>query len=131
MRNKTIFVAHPISGDVEGNLRKVAEICKAIYQEGHIPIFPSHTARQYLDDGPELKELCGEVNEEYFQRGMVDEVRFYGDRMSDGMKAEAILAHQFGVILVSKSEATRAALKELGFFDGDPRTQTWSSARDD
>ncbi len=115
---KTVFVAHPISGDVEGNLKKVAEICRAIYEEGHIPIFPSHTARQYLDDSPELKELCGKANEEYFRRGMIDEIRFYGEQMSEGMRREALLAHQYGTLLIGKSEATKAALDQMGFPEG-------------
>lgn len=109
---KTVFVAHPISGDVEGNLRKVAAICRVIHNPGLIPIFPSFARRQYLDDEG-ARVLAEEVNREYFRRGMVDEIWFYGNRMSDGMKREAVAAHFFGIPLVGKSPATKLGLSEM------------------
>ncbi len=111
---RCIFVAHPVSGDVKGNLEKVAKICEEIYREGHLPIFPSHTWRAYFENDPAAALYAWQVNQEYFKRGMVDEMRFYGDRMSDGMRGEADLASNFDIELVGMTEATRAALEEMG-----------------
>ena len=111
---KTIFVAHPISGDEKDNLEKVAKICEDIHDYDHIPIFPSHTWRQYLDDSDRTKALAKRVNEEYFHRGMVDQVWFYGDRMSEGMLQEALLANKFGIMCFGMTPATEAALIEMG-----------------
>jgi len=112
---KTVFIAHPISGDVENNVKKVIAICEAIHSKDVIPVFPSFTWRQYLTDRPGDKALAHAVNEEYFKRGMVDEVWFYGDRMSDGMREEAKLARSFGITVVGKSRETMSGLLEMEF----------------
>ena len=111
---KTVFVAHPISGNVEENLRKVVAICKEIHTAEVIPIFPSFTWRQYLENGETATQrLADAVNLEYFRRGMVDEIWFYGDRMSEGMVREAILGSRFGIRLMGMTHETRVAGAEL------------------
>jgi len=123
---RTIFVAHPISGDVEGNLKKVVAICKNLHKHGQIPIFPSFTWRQYLDDSEASKELARQVNREYFLRCMVDEVWFYGDHMSEGMRQEALLAAcEYGIKCYGMTPATNTALIEMrlrpeGSYPGPP-----------
>lgn len=32
---KTVFIAHPIAGDIEGNVKKVLEICKRVHTDSH------------------------------------------------------------------------------------------------
>lgn len=110
---KTIFIAHPVSGDVEGNLRKIVAICRSIHSQNHIPVFPSFTWRKYLDDSEQSRELAGTVNLEYFRRRMIDEVWLYGDHMSDGMHKEVLLAWKYGAIVAGKTPATKKALAEM------------------
>jgi hypothetical protein len=115
---KSIFIAHPMTGDIEGNTAKVIAICKEIHQEGHIPIFPSFTWRQYAGDiDPQVaRELAYTINERYFERGMIDEIWFFGDRMSSGMINEAHLAQNYydaghNVKLVGKTPETAVYLE--------------------
>ena len=108
-----IFVAHPMSGDVEGNTKKVIAICKSIHSNEVIPVFPSFTWRQYLADHPNVQDLAAAVNEEYFKRGLVDEMWLYGDRLTDGMKREIVLARECNIPVVPKTPETMAALSEL------------------
>jgi len=103
-RPKMVFVAHPISGDVENNCRRVLEICRQIHTKEVIPVFPRFTWSQYLGDSPEDKELAIAVNEAYFRSGAVDELWVYGDELSEGMIREIRLAHELGIRIVPKSD---------------------------
>lgn len=47
---KVVYVSHEISGDVDGNVRKVLEICRRLHTKDVIPIAPYLVALQYLDD---------------------------------------------------------------------------------
>ena len=107
---KTIFIAHPISGDVEENIKKVLSICRVIHSQRIIPIFPSLVWRQYLPQNEETKKLAAQVNEEYFKRGMVDEVWFYGTMLSDGMRCEALLALNYNIPIKAMSKQMKKAL---------------------
>lgn len=108
-----IFVAHPMSGDIDGNTKKVIAICKSIHSEEIIPVFPSLTWRQYLAGHPNFQNLAAAVNEEYFRRGLVDEIWLYGDRLSDGMEREVILAMECHIPVIPKTPETTVALSEL------------------
>lgn len=111
---KTVFIAHPISGDVESNIKKVLAICKELHESNEVlPIFPSLIWRQYLPDNEATKHRAGLVNNEYFRRGMVDEVWLYGDVLSDGMKKEILLAQSYNIPVIPKTEAMIQALKEF------------------
>ena len=50
MDKKTVFVGHPIAGDVAGNVGKVVAICKEIHTKDIIPVAPYLGLLQYLDD---------------------------------------------------------------------------------
>ncbi len=113
MAAKIIFIAHPISGDIEGNIKKVLQICRIIHSKKIIPFFPSLIWRQYLGDSVEDKELIDRVNQEFFTKGTVDEVWFYGNKFSEGMRGEALLAMKHGIPVCGKSLVTKQALLEL------------------
>jgi hypothetical protein len=78
-KQKLVFIAHPMSGDIEGNTKKVLAICRKIHSEEIIPVFPSFTWRLYLTGDDEDKKLAAQVNETYFASGAVDELWLYGD----------------------------------------------------
>jgi hypothetical protein len=112
-RPKMVFIAHPISGDVENNCRKVLEICRQIHTKDVIPVFPRFTWCQYLTDSPEDKELALAVAEAYFRSGAVDELWVYGDVLSEGMKKEIWLAQKLGIKVVPMSEITAEDIEAL------------------
>lgn len=110
---KTIFIAHAISGDVAGNIQKVIKICKAIHSASTIPVFPSFTWRQYLPENDSTKYYAGLVNDEYFARGMIDEVWLYGPRITEGMLKEINLAISYEIPVIPKNKILKKALENL------------------
>jgi hypothetical protein len=114
MKKKVIFIGHPISGDIEGNVQKVLAICEKIHKDGYIPVVPYLVSLQYLNDTVvEDRELGIEANHECFRRRFIDELWLYGDRISKGMLGEIELAKELGIPIVPKTEKTKDALKKL------------------
>ncbi len=114
---KRVFIAHPMSGDIEGNKRKVVEICRRIHSLEVLPVFPSFTTRQYLTDDPEDRELARIQIEEYFRRGMVDELWLFGDAITKGMIREIHLARRYNIPVVEKTHKTMVLLGDLDFLE--------------
>jgi len=111
---KTVFVAHPIAGDIEGNMKKVLAICEQIHSKEIIPIAPYLVSLQYLNDEVvEDRQLGIDANHECFRRGYVDELWLFGDRISEGMKGEILLAREMDIPVVPKTEGTKNDLAKL------------------
>lgn len=108
---KMIFVAHPMSGDVEGNTKKVIDICRSLHSEEFIPVFPSLLWREYLK-GDGKKKLIRAVTLEYFKRGFIDELWLYGPTLTDGMKYEIQLAIKYNIPVIAKTIGTQHELGE-------------------
>ena len=114
VKKKLIFIAHPIRGDVAGNMAKVLSICEQVHKEGHIPVAPYLVSLQYLNDEVvEDRELGVEANLVCFHRGFVDELWLYGDKISEGMKREIALAKELKIPVVAKTEVTKKDLELL------------------
>lgn len=97
---KIVYIAHPVGGDVEGNLKKIAEIGRQINlnEPGVIPFAPYFFDCHCLDDNePKERERGLKNGEHFFLRRVIDEVRLYGDWISNGMGAEIQLAHEVGI----------------------------------
>ncbi len=91
---KLIYIAHPIGGDVEGNVERVLRICRAIHIQKRdiIPFAPYIASLKYLDDTiPEERELGMLANRELFLRKAMDEMWLYGSKISIGMAREVQL----------------------------------------
>ena len=108
---KTVFIGHPVSGDIEGNVKKILAICDEVHTQDVVPVAPYLVSLQYLDDGViEDRELGIEANLECFRRHFVDELWLYGDRISDGMKREIVEARQCGIPVIAKTDGTKRDL---------------------
>ena len=108
MKKKTVFIAHPISGDIQGNAKKVLEICKNIHDKNVIPVAPYLVSLQYLNEEvAEDRELGIEANLESFHRGYIDELWLFGDRISTGMEQEILLALELGIPIIPQTDGTR------------------------
>jgi hypothetical protein len=109
---KIVFLAHPIRGDSEGNIKKVLELCKKIHSDSIIPCVPYIARLQYLDDAKGKERNLGiAANKEYFERKLIDEVWLCGPTISEGMKAEIELAQQNGIPIHCHNPALQ---KQLG-----------------
>ena len=105
---KTVFISHPISGDVEGNIKKVLHICASIHTQDVIPVVPYLVCLQYLrDDIAAEREIGFEASLEVSHRGYIDEVWLFGDLITAGMKREASLARELGIPVVPQTEGTK------------------------
>ena len=111
---KTVFIAHPISGDIDGNVKKVLAICERIHTKELVPVAPYLVSLQYLNDEVvEDRELGIEANLECFRRRYVDELWLFGDRISEGMKGEIALAKELNIPIVPKTDGTKRDLEVL------------------
>jgi hypothetical protein len=114
---KLIFIAHPIGGDVKGNMEKVLAICEHVHREGNIPVAPYLVSLQYLNDAiTEDRELGVEANLSCFNRGFVDELWLYGDRISSGMKREILMARVNRIPTRAKTEETKRDLATMSLW---------------
>lgn len=102
---RVVYIAHPISGDVKGNLKKIEAIGRQINldEPETIPFahyfFDCHCLN---DDIPEERERGIKNDMALMGKGFIDEVRLYGDRISNGMEAEIKLANSLGIPVISK-----------------------------
>lgn len=107
---KTAYIAHPISGDVKGNLEKVAQIAREINlnEPDVIPFAPYFLDCHALDDSNPEERKRGIKNDNYFlQNGFIDELRLYGDKVSSGMIDEINIALIEQIEIVPMTKATK------------------------
>lgn len=109
---KVAYIAHPISGDIKGNLKRIETIGRHINlnEPGVVPFahyfFDCHALN---DDIPEERERGIKNGIALMGKGFIDEVRLYGDNISTGMSHEIDLAIELGIKVVPM---TRATIKE-------------------
>lgn len=114
MEFKTVFIAHPLRGDVAKNIKKVRAICKELHSDTLIPYAPYLATVQYLNDNILEERVLGmEANHEMFIRGFVDELWLYGDRISNGMTIETRLALRLNIPVIPKTKWTARDFENL------------------
>jgi hypothetical protein len=104
---KIVYIAHPISGDVKGNLEKIRRIIRGLnLMFTNIVPFAHYFVDCYaLDDTvPEERDRGIKNDIALFKAGFIDEVWLFGDRISNGMKAEIELAKNLNIPIISKSD---------------------------
>lgn len=107
---KVAYIAHPISGDPGGNARKVLGIVRSInlLEPDVVPFAPYIVDCFALhDDIPEERERGIKNDIALFKKGFIDEVRLYGDRISNGMTYEIDLALKLGIEVRPMTEETK------------------------
>lgn len=115
---KIVYIAHPIAGDVHGNVERILQIVKEINmtREDIVPFAPYITDVLALDDSNFVERDRGIRNDIAILRaGIVDELWVYGPKVSGGMQAEIELAYNLGISIVAKDPQTEIppALKSL------------------
>ncbi len=108
--NKIVYIAHPIGGDVQGNVQKLQEIYRTIaLQEPFVtPFIPYIASVQSLKDEVPGERIIGFThNHEFFARNIIDEVWLYGPHISAGMQVEIQWAQNYGIPVISKTAGTR------------------------
>lgn len=113
---KIAYIAHPIGGDVAGNVEKIIAIVRHINktEPDTIP-FASYIADIYaLDDNiPEERDRGMKNSMALLTQGFVTEIRLYGNRISNGMREEVYLAKESGIPIRPMTPETQKDLSEL------------------
>ena len=100
MDGTLVYIAHPISGDVEKNIQSVLKICREVHLESNdiIPFAPYITTLQYLKEEVSEERILGlGANTMLFERRVMDELWLCGDRISKGMTQEILLCIEHGI----------------------------------
>ncbi len=106
---KFIFIAHPISGDVPGNLEQIRRISRDINlnEPNVVPLAPHYLDCHSLrDDVPKERKRGIKNGLAFLKSGIIDELRLYGDRISPGMVAEIELCESLGIDIVPMTVGT-------------------------
>ncbi|MEN9655239.1 MAG: hypothetical protein RL311_147 [Bacteroidota bacterium] len=99
-KNRIVYIAHPISGDIKNNVKKILEIVKEINltEKNIVPFVPYLSDVMALDDNkPEQRNKGIRNNIAYFQSGIIKELRVYGDFISKGVAEEISIAKQLNI----------------------------------
>lgn len=110
---KVAYIAHPISGDIGGNLKKIEAIGRQVnLQEPDVIPFAHYFFDCYAlnDDIPEERARGIKNDIALMKKGFIDEVRLYGDRISLGMAHEIELAIELGIEVVPMTQETKTQL---------------------
>lgn len=104
---KIVYIAHPISGDVKGNIQKILDIVRDI--NIHMPdVLPfAHyvvDCQTLNDDIPEERERGIKNDITLIRAGFINELWLFGNRVSSGMRDEIVLFSELGIPVISKSE---------------------------
>ena len=107
---KIVYIAHPLSGDIEGNLSKVSDIIRYINltEPDILPFAHYFVDCHALDDTiPEERERGIKNDIALLKAGFINEVWLYGDRISNGMRHEIELAESLNIPVIQKSPSTK------------------------
>ena len=93
---KLIYVASPLSGDVERNTEYAKQACREVMESGYAFFAPHLLYPNFLDDSvPWQREFGMDMGLTVLSR--CDELWAFGDRISTGMQAEISEAERLGI----------------------------------
>lgn len=117
-----VYIASPLSGDVEQNLEFARKACRFAIEQEVTPFAPHLLYTQMLDDSsPAERQLGIEMGNQMLK--LCDELWLCGDRISEGMANEKELAERLDIpvhqinaedILEVDFEATKGMGMSLG-----------------
>lgn len=96
--SRMVYIASPMRGDIDGNLKKAAAYCRAATEAGVIPIAPHLYFSSYLDDRiPEDRTAGMQMGLDILRR--CDELWVFGEP-TEGMRGEVKLAKSLKIPIV-------------------------------
>ena len=94
---KWVYICSPLRGDYKANTEAAIEHCREVaLEDDTVPIAPHIYCPRFLLD-TELTERRRGMAIGIEMLEMCDEVRVYGDRISEGMQAEISRAKELGI----------------------------------
>ena len=116
---KLVYIASPLSGDVEKNLDFARQACLSAMAQGVTPFAPHLLYPQMLDDNdPVQRELGMKMGNQML--ALCDELWLCGDRISSGMASEMKLAEELDIPVqkISTEEILNSSLDDLRWEEG-------------
>ncbi len=101
---KIAYIAHPISGDVDGNLADIRRIVRKVNIEylDIVPFVPYYADVVSMDDTVPSERARGIANDmAILSSGLIDEVWLTGRRVSSGMQSEIENANKMGIPVIN------------------------------
>lgn len=96
MDMKLVYICSPLRGDVERNIRKANGYCRFAASKSAVPIAPHAMFTGFLDDTiPEERKVGLAMGLELL--GRCSEVWVFGEKFSEGMKAEIKAAEELNI----------------------------------
>lgn len=93
---KFVYICSPLSGDIERNIRKANGYCRFAVTKSVVPLAPHAMFSGFLDDTIPQERVSGlTLGLEILKH--CNEVWVFGERISEGMKAEIQEAEELGV----------------------------------
>ena len=111
---KIIYIAHPVSGDVNGNIIKIISIVREINMmcPDVVQLVPYLADLYALDDNVPNERQRGIKNDiAVLKSGLINEVWLYGDKISTGMQEEIKLAKELNIPIKAMSKETKILFK--------------------
>lgn len=102
---RVVYIAHPIGGDVEANLADLRRIVAIVNREwpNVVPFAPYYADCVSLDDhNPDDRERGIRNDQFLIKSGILDEMWLTGPTLSAGMRAERLLAMNYGIPVLDK-----------------------------
>lgn len=103
MEKKLVYIAHPVSRDIDNNLNKIKEIYRGVSLThcDIIPFVPYFIALHSLDDNVIIERNIGfNQNKHFFEHNIIDEMWVYG--ISNGVNKEIEWCNEFNIKVVYK-----------------------------
>lgn len=110
------YIAHPIQGDVQENLRHVKKIVRHINMtlKHVVPFVPYYVSCVALDDDDQVERARGISNNLHLlTSGVVDMVWLYGPHISQGMAQEVAVARANDITVWAMTDGTIADLEAI------------------
>lgn len=107
---KIVYIAHPISGNIKNNIKKIKEIIRDInLNDGDVLPFAHYLVDlDCLDDTVPSERKRGIKNDiELLSRKFIDELWLFGNKISEGMIGEIITARQLNIPIIPMSDETK------------------------
>ena len=92
---KKVYICAPLGGDISGNLERVKRYAQYALKCGTAPVVPHFYAECLDDNNPEERQIGMAAGQSLLW--FCDELWLFGDKISEGMKAEIQLSRHLNI----------------------------------
>ena len=114
---RIVYVCSPLKGDIQQNIENALAYCRRVTFEGNVPLAPHAYFTSFLDDTvPQERKIGMDMGLELLKHA--DEIQVFGDKISEGMRAEIKYAQQNGLPVTY-----RPGIEQAAVFHAEPKLQ--------